>query len=83
MNKEEKENEEKQKSFPQVFCINARKMAYFGRNMQVFRTIHRLFHSFTHREIMGVGNFFSYKNAESGLTNREICGIIVWKKERN
>ena len=35
-------------SFPQVFCINARKMVYFGRNMQVFRTIHRVFHSFAH-----------------------------------
>jgi Holliday junction resolvasome RuvABC endonuclease subunit len=58
-------------------------MAYFDRNMQVFRTIHRLFHSFAQVVERGVENFFSYKNAESGLTNREICGIIVWKKERN
>ena len=45
-------------SFPQVFCINARKMAHFGKNMQVFRTFHRVFHSFAHRETMGVENFF-------------------------
>ena len=38
----------KAKSFPQVFCINGLKKAKNGTKIQVFRIIHRVFHSFTH-----------------------------------
>ena len=36
-------------------------MAYFDRNMQVFRTIHRVFHSFAHNWEKDVENFFAHK----------------------
>ena len=56
-------------------------MAFFGRNMQVFRTIHRVFHSFTHNKGAGVENFLGRKIRQIGLTNTRICGII--NKEQN
>ena len=52
-------------------------MAYFGRNMQVFRTIHRVFHSFTHVEVWNVENFFGQeKTNKSSLTNTDFCDIM-------
>ena len=63
-------------SFPQLFCIKARKMAHFGRNMQVFRTIHRVFHSFAHNQEKDVENFFTQKTQQIRLTNKMSCAII-------
>ena len=67
MNKKHHKNTLRQKSFPQVFCIKERKMAYFGTKIQVFRIIHRVFHSFAHREKTIVENFFHTENTSNSF----------------
>ena len=70
----------KAKSFPQVFCINGLKKAKNGTKIQVFRIIHRVFHSFTHIKKAFVENFFA-RFSPTHLTNANFCGIINKKRK--